>query len=149
MRNRIFPLLFPFLGIALLSGCAVLPLFSFVGYAGSAAGSAYEGYVVWNSGEATKYYASDLDPTYRAVMQASDRMKLEATVTKSAPKEGYSLETKGNVPMHIDVLPLENSMTAVVIKISIFGDKHYVDLFYNIIDDNLSKVKPVGEKNIQ
>ena len=31
-------------------------------------GSAYEGYVFWKSGKATKYYAFDLETTYKAVM---------------------------------------------------------------------------------
>jgi len=56
--------------------------------------SAYEGYVVWKSGEATKYYAFDLDTTYKAVMCASDQLKLETTLIKSDPKKGYSLDTK-------------------------------------------------------
>ncbi len=135
MRNRIFQRLALFLMIASLAGCAVIPLIPFL----PVVGSAYEGYVVWKSGKATKYYAFDVDTTDRAVMQASDRLKLEATVTKSAPNEGYSLETKGKVPMHIDVLPLENSVdvTKVVIKISLFGDKQYVELFYRLVDDNL------------
>src|SRR4030042_3693954 len=133
MRNRIFQLLSLFLVTALLSGCTALPFLSFL----PVMGSAYEGYVVWKSGEATKYYAFDLDTTYRAVMRASDQLKLEATVIKSAPKEGYSLETKGNVPMHIDILPLEKSITTVVISIPTFGDKHYVELFYKLVDDNL------------
>jgi len=112
-------------------------------------GSAYEGYVVWKSGEATKYYAFDLDTTYRAVMQASDQLKLEATLIKSAPNEGYSLETKGNVPMHIDILPLEKSVTTVVIRIPTFGDKHYVELFYRLVDDNLPKKETVGKEKTQ
>ncbi len=149
MRNKIFPLLAPFLVTALLSGCAALPFLSFVGSAGSAAGSAYGGYVVWNSGEATKYYASDIDMTYRAVMRASDQLKLEATVTKSAPKEEYSLETKGHVPMHIDILPLEKGVTTVVTKISPFGDKHYVELFYKVIDENLPRKAVVGKEKTQ
>ena len=61
----------------------------------SITGSAYEGYVIWKSGEATKYYAFDLDTTYRAVMRASNQLKLGATVTESAPKERYSLEQRG------------------------------------------------------
>ena len=112
-------------------------------------GSAYEGYVVWKSGEATKYYAFDLDMTYQAVMRASDQLKLEATVINSTPKEGYSLETKGNVPMHIDILPLEISVTTVVIRIPTFGDKYYVELFYRLVDDNLPKKAAVGKEKTQ
>jgi hypothetical protein len=132
VRNRIFLLLALFLVTALLSGCAALPFFPIMG-------PVYEGYGFWKSGKATKYYAFDLDTTYLAVMRASDRLKLEATLIKSAPKEGYFLEAKGNVPMHIDVLPLkkEKSVTTVVISIPIFGDKQYVELFYRLVDENL------------
>ena len=130
---------------ALLSGCAALPFLSFL----PMMGSAYEGYVVWKSGEATKYYAFDLDTTYRAVIYASDQLKLEATLIKSSPEEGYFLETKGNVPMHIDILPLEKSVTTVVISIPAFGDKHYVELFYRLVDDNLPKKAAVGKEKTQ
>jgi hypothetical protein len=138
MRNRRFPRLALFLVAALLSGCAVVPFLPFL----PVMGSAYDGYVVWKSGKATKYYPFDLDMTYRAVMQACDQLKIEATLIKSAQKEGYSLETKGTpVPMHIDILPLEKSVavTTVVIRISMFGDKQYVGLFYKLVDDNLYK----------
>jgi hypothetical protein len=66
--------------------------------------------VVWKSGKATKYYAFDLDTTYRAVMRASDHLKLETTLVKSLPMEEYSLKTKGNVPMHINILPLKKML---------------------------------------
>jgi hypothetical protein len=112
-----------------------IPLLPFL----PAMGSAYEGYVFWKSGKATKYYAFDLETTYKAVMQASDRLKIEAKLTNSVPKEKYSLETKGNVPMSIDVIRLEKNVTTVVTSISTFGDKHYVELFYNLVDDNLPK----------
>jgi hypothetical protein len=145
MRNGIFPLSALLLFAALLSGCAALPFVSFL----PIMGSAYEGYVIWKSGEATKYYVFDLDTTYRAVMQASVQLKLEATLIKSTSKEGYSLETKGNVPMHIDILPLKKSVTTVVIRIPTFGDKHYVELFYSLVDDNLPKKAAVGKEKTQ
>ncbi len=141
MINRVFSPLVLLLAIALVSGCAGLSCLSFL----PITGSAYEGYVFWKSSEATKYYAFDLDTTYRAVMRASDQLKLEVTLIKSAPKEGYSLEAKGHVPMHIDILPFEKSVTTVVIKIPTFGDKNYVELFYRLVDDNLSK-KAAGAK---
>jgi hypothetical protein len=146
MRNRIFLHLAPFLVGALLSGCAVLSGLSFLP---TIMGSTYEGYIVWKSGEATKYYAFDLDTTYQAVMRASAQLKLETTIIKSAPKEGYSLETTGNVPMHIDILPLKKSITTVVTRIPTFGDKHYVELFYSLVDDNLPNKAAVGKKKTQ
>ena len=123
------------LAVILLSGCAAAPCLSFL----PLTGPAYEGYVVWKSGEATKYYAFDLDTTHRAVMRASNQMKVETTVIKSVPKERYSLQTKGKVPLRIDIFPVEKSVTRVVINIPVFGDKHYVELFYRLIDGNLPK----------
>ena len=145
MKKRRFPLLSLFFVTALLSGCAAPACLSFL----PITGPAYEGYAFWRSGEATKYYAFDLDTTYRAVMRASDELKLVATLIKSAPKDGYYLETKGNVPMDIDILPLEKSVTTVVIRIPIFGDKHYVELFYRLVDDNLPKKAAVGKGKTQ
>jgi hypothetical protein len=143
VRKRIPPLRPLFIVAALLlSGCAAPACLSFL----PITGSAYQGYVVWKSGEATKYYAFDLDTTYRAVMRTADQLKLETTVIRSAPKERYSLETKGNVPMHIDILPLERSVTTVVISIPAFGDTHYVELFYRLIDDNLPQKAAAGNE---
>jgi hypothetical protein len=99
VRNIFPPLFSLFLVTALLSGCAALPCLPFL----PVMGSAYEGYVVWKSGEATKYYAFDLDTTYRVLIRASDHLKLEAKVIKSVPKEGYSMEIKGNISMYIDI----------------------------------------------
>ena len=116
-------------------------------------GSAYDGYVVWKSGKATKYYPFDLDMTYRAVMQTCDQLKIESTLIKAAPKNEYFLKTKGTVPvtMHIDILPLEKSMavTTVIISISMFGDKQYVELFYKLVDDNLPKKAVVDKEKTQ
>jgi hypothetical protein len=142
MKNRIIPRLALFLVAALLSGCAVIPFLPFI----PIMGSAYD--VVWKSGKATKYYAFDLDTTYRAVMRASDQLKLETTLIKSAPNEEYSLKTKGNVPMHINILPLKKNtvVTTVLISISMFGDKQYVELFYKLIDENLASEQDVDEE---
>ncbi len=142
MRKRISPHLALWFVTAFAAGCAAPACLSLI----PITGSAYEGYVVWQSGEATKYYAFDPDTTYRAVMRASDQLKLEATVTKSTPKVRYSLEIKGNTPMSIDIVPLDASVTTVVIRIATFGDKHYVDLFYKLIDDNLPKKAAVGDE---
>jgi hypothetical protein len=144
MRKRIFPYL-ALLVVTLLSGCAVVPFLPFV----PVIGSAYQGYVIWKGGEATKYYAFDLDTINRAVMSASDRLKLESTLIKSVPQEGYSLKTKGKVQMHIDILPFEKHVTIVVIRIPILGNKHYVQLFYSLIDDNLPKSTAANEEQTQ
>jgi hypothetical protein len=142
MKNRIRPLLaaMTFI-ISLLSGCAAVAVLPFL----PAVGTAYTGYVFWKRGEATKYYPFDIDTTYRAAISASEYLKPEATVIKSVPEEGYSLEIQGKVPMHVDILPLEKNITKVVINISTFGDKQYVELFYRLIEDDLPRKTAVGK----
>jgi hypothetical protein len=108
-------------------------------------GATYQGYVVWKRGEATKYYAFDPETTYRAVMKAAAQLKLGTTVTKSLPKEGYALETGGTVPMRIEIKPVEQGVTSVIINIATFGDKNYVELFYRLVDDHLL-AKPAAGK---
>jgi len=51
--------------------------------------------------------------------------------------------------MHIDILPLEKSVTSVVINIPAFGDKQYVELFYRLVDENLPKKTTVGKEKTQ
>jgi hypothetical protein len=55
------------------------------------------------------------------------------------------------MPMHIDILPLKKSMavTTVVIRISVSGDKQYVELFYRLVDDNLYKKAAVDNEKTQ
>ncbi|MHB9098503.1 MAG: hypothetical protein ACYC5X_11865, partial [Syntrophales bacterium] len=68
MRKKIAaPLSLFYVTALLLSGCAAPACLSFL----PITGSAYEGYVAWTSGEATKYYAFDIETTYRAVMRTS------------------------------------------------------------------------------
>jgi hypothetical protein len=58
----------------------------------------------------------------------------------------YTLETKGSVPMRIAVTPYEKGLTKVVVKISLFGDKDYVELFYKLVDDHLAKRTITGNE---
>ena len=44
---------------------------------------------------------------------------------------------------------LEKSVTTVVISIPTFVDKHYVELFYRLVDDNLPKKAAVGKEKTQ
>ena len=44
---------------------------------------------------------------------------------------------------------LKKSVTTVVISIPTFGDKHYVELFYSLVDDNLPKKAAVGKEKTQ
>lgn len=124
-----------------LSGCMAIPLGTLL----PVAGTAYNGYVVWKRGEASKYYAYDLEATYRAVMETSRQLKIEPRVITAQPAAFYSLETQGSVPMHIDVTPYEKSLTKVIVKISPFGDRDYVEFFYRLVEEHLAD-RAVGSK---
>ncbi|MCK9392854.1 MAG: hypothetical protein M0Q01_14955 [Syntrophales bacterium] len=145
MIKMIFPYLTTLsLLVCLLSGCAaVLPILPVMG-------TAYTGYVLWKSSEATKYYAVDLDTTYRAVMIASEQLQVKASVIKAMPGEGYSLTIKGPVAMSIDTSPLEKKrITKVVINTSAFGDKNYVEFFCKLVDENLPGKVAFGRADTQ
>jgi glucan 1,3-beta-glucosidase len=115
----------------LVSGCAIAPLISFVG-------AAYQGYTVWKGSEATKYFNHDLETTYQAVKQSATQMKL-GTSTLPPLGMGYALETNGENPLQINVLPVEKNVTKVTIRISLLGDKQFTEYFYKTVEDNLAK----------
>jgi Protein of unknown function (DUF3568) len=139
MIKRMISIVFLFLAASLISGCAVfavLPLF----------GASYQGYTVWEGRTSTRYYAWDLDTTYRAVKRSCEQLKLETVIQNPASEHGYSLETKGNHPMQINVLPVETNLTKIVITIALFGDKPYIELFYKTVDDNIPKKKVLNKE---
>ncbi|HUH65274.1 MAG TPA: DUF3568 family protein [Syntrophales bacterium] len=92
-------------------------------------GASYEGYAVWEGAQSTKYYASDLQTVYHAVRLSCDQMKLDTTILSASAESGYTLETKGNKPLKITVLPVEKNITKVIIDIGTLGDKQYAELF--------------------
>lgn len=124
-----------FLAVMLSSGCAAVPLLTLL----PIAGAAYEGYVVWKGREATKYYGHDLATVYQSVKKASEELKLESTTRQLASNSGYHIDTKGSMPMQIDILVVEKSVTKVVITISQFGDKQYAEFFYKTVEEYMPK----------
>jgi len=102
-------------------------------------GASYEGYTVWKGAEATKYYSADLQTVHDAVKRSCDQMKLGTTTLSASAEYGYTLETKGNKPLRVSVLPVEKNITKVVVDIGVLGDKEYAELFYRTIEENLPK----------
>ena len=139
MIKRMISIVFLFLAASLISGCAVFPILPLFG-------ASYQGYTVWEGRESTRYYACDLDTAYQAVKRSCEQLKLKTAIQKPASEHGYSLETKGNHPMQINVLPVETNLTKIVITIALFGDKPYVELFYKTVDDNIPKKKVLNKE---
>jgi len=139
MIKRMIPIVFLFFAASLISGCAVLPILSILG-------TSYQGYTVWEGNESIRYYAYDLDTTYQAVKRSCKQLELETVIQNPASEHGYSLETKGNHLMQIHVLPVETNLTKIVITITLFGDKPYVELFYKTVDDNIPKKKVLNKE---
>jgi hypothetical protein len=135
MITRIILIVFLYLATTLLSGCTPLQMIPIVG-------ASYEGYSFWKSTESTRYYAYDLDRTFEAVKRSCERLKLGAWTQNLGPRKGYSLETKGDHPMEIDVLQIEREFTSVVIRIGLFEDKQYVEFFFRIVDETIQKKTP-------
>ncbi|MDQ5986958.1 MAG: hypothetical protein CSYNP_02694 [Syntrophus sp. SKADARSKE-3] len=135
MSRKISLLIILLFAAHLSSGCAVAPLIPFIPFAGAA----YEGYVVWKGREATRYYGNDLDTIYLAVKKTTEQLKLETRIQDLSSNKGYHVETGGNMPMVIDILPVEQNVTKVVLTIARFGDKQYAEFFYKTIEDNIPK----------
>jgi hypothetical protein len=127
-----------FIITSVLSGCAVVAAIPIIGGIG---GAASQGYTVWRSFEATRYYAYNVETTYRAVKRSASQLKLKTAASANPPKKGYALETKGDNPLEISVLPAEEkvNVTKVVIKIALLGDRQYAEMFFKTIDENISK----------
>jgi hypothetical protein len=136
--KKILPIVSLLLTTGLLWGCAPIQMIPIMG-------ASYEGYSFWKSGESTRYYAYDVDRTFQAVRRSCERLKLGAGIQNLGPGKGYSLETKGDHPMEINVLPVEKEFTRVDIKIGLFQDKQYVEFFYRIIEEDIQKQTP-GDK---
>ncbi len=133
MIGRIAPVLFLLLFASQTTGCTVLPFIPPVIEA------SYHGFTKWKGDEAIKYYAYDLYTVSQAVLKTCDQLKLEKKIYVQEPEEGLSLELKGNNPMKIKVLPVESSVTRIVI--SSVKDKQYAEFFLKTVDDNLPKKK--------
>ena len=67
-------------------------------------------------------------------------MRLEI-VLKTPDVDGYSLDVKCKEPLELAILPFENKVTKVMIKVSMFGDKQFADFFYEMIDANLARIR--------
>ena len=142
MTKSIILIVSLFLTTSLLSGCPAVQMLPVIG-------ASYEGYVVWKRGESTRYYAYDLERTYQAVKRSCEQLKLKAESQNLGSGKGYFLETRGDHPMEIDVLPFEKSFTSVVIKVGLFGDKQYVEFFYRVVDGNITtKAADDKEKSV-
>lgn len=116
------------------------------------AGMIAEGYIIWKDGEATKYYNTDLETTYRAVKHAAVQLNLRVVTDKHDPSpNGYSLIVGEKDKFKVKVVPAKENITRVSIRINFMGDKPYAELFYKTIDDNLNIIhfqngKPVKER---
>jgi Protein of unknown function (DUF3568) len=127
-----------FVSIILLVGCIALP---FIPLVFSGAGAAYQGYTVWRGTESSKYYSCDFQNTCSATKQSVDKMGLEIVSFNSIEGKECSIETKGNNHLIINVLSVEKTVSKVMIKIEMMGDRQFAEFVYKNIDD-LLVVKP-------
>ena len=110
-----------------LWGCSAAPLI----------GASHEVYVVWKDRESSRYYTYDVKTVCQAIKQSCDQLKLETVIQAATSENGCFLETKGKYPMEIKASPVEKNLTKVVVTIELFGDKHYAELLYRTVDNDM------------
>ena len=101
-----------------------------------------QGYVMWKDGEATKYYNTDIDTTYRSLKHATDKLNLKIIADdQNKNKKGYNLIIGDKDKFKIKITPTKDNITQLKIKINFMGNKPYAELLYKTIDDNLNTIQ--------
>jgi hypothetical protein len=126
----------------------IILILSFLSFSGCAAvfmapvSAIVQGYVMWKDGEATKYYNTDIDTTYRSLKHATDKLNLKiVTDNQNKDKKGYYLVIGDKDKFKVKIIPTKNNVTQIKIRINFMGDKPYAELLYKEIDNNLNTIQ--------
>ena len=93
------------------------------------------GVVIWQEGEAHKYYNFNSDIVYRASKHALKEMELE--ITKDEPdleKHNYHIIAGNNDKFSINIMQIEKNIKDLKLRVNFMGDKPYAELFYKKVD---------------
>lgn len=98
------------------------------------------GVVMWQEGEAHKYYEYNADTIFRASKRALEKMNLEV---KEAEQDGtdYSMIGGNNNKFSIKISQIEPEITKLSLRINFMGDKNYAELFYKHVDEEVYTIR--------
>lgn len=127
-------LLFAYLCLPCLSffaGCAAAPMLI---------SPIVTGVVMWNDGEAHKYYNEEAHTLYRATKTSLKELDHLILKDESLKGGGYYIVAGNDDKFKIVIRQVKPHITEVKIRINLMGDKPYAELVYGQIDLNTNTI---------
>lgn len=122
----------------------------------SAAGIVYMAYIQWKEGEAIKYYEFNGKLVEGAAIRAMKEMKLPVNsntkplippqykrfknILPDVKGRDYTISGGNFDRFRIKIIPVEQDVTRITVRINTMGDKPYAELFYKHVDEQLSVI---------
>lgn len=123
----LFLMLFSFL----LTGCEVVPF----------VGPIVTGVVMWNEGEARKYYNEEPHTLYRSTKLALADLKLPIMKDEPARDGGHYLVAGDDDRFKINIRTVKPHITEVRVRVNFMGDKPFAELLYKHIDEHTNTIE--------
>jgi len=130
MKNNLF---FVLLFSAFLTGCAAAPFLI---------APIVTGVIMWQEGEAVKYYHEKPATLYRATKTSMKDLELNLTEDKIENNSyflnaGESTEDK----FKITISQVRPNISVLKIRVNFMGDKPFAELLYNQVDLNINAIE--------
>ena len=108
---------------------------------GGATNAIVNGVIYWKEGEASKYYAYEPSILYRSTKKACKELNYEIITDEPNNEDGYYIVAGEKNKFKIKIEQVEENISVVKCRIDFWGDKPYVELFYEKIDGQLSVIE--------
>jgi len=100
------------------------------------------GVIRWHDGEAKKYYNEDSVVVYRAALRTAQELNFEIKKNIPPDESGDSLITVDeNDRLKIAIQQIESNITLVAIRVNLMGNRHYAELFYKKLDEQVNIIE--------
>ena len=150
--KRVVRLMAIFSLLSVLTGCVASSVIA------PGVAMAYNMYVTWKNGEATKYYHYDTIVVHRAVCLALRDMELtvndDSASVDQKPEDvrrrfrhkqqgaskGFQMSVGTKNRFKIKIQPVEPDICRLKVRIDFWGDKPYVELLYQKVDEYLNVI---------
>ena len=106
-----------------------------------------QAYVMWKDGEASAFYACDLNTAYVSVKKVLSDMNYTIESDKPDEKGAYHIVAKSyKDTFKVTVLKTEDYVTEIKIRIDIMGNKPYAELIYKRLERQLDVIDFTKQK---
>ncbi len=120
--------------------CLYLPFFAGCASAPLIISPIVTGVIMWNDGEAHKYYNEESLVLYRATK--TSLKELGHPILKDERKNGnYYISAGENDKFSIVIRQVKPRITEIKIRVNFLGDKPYAELVYSQIDSNTNSIE--------